>query len=59
MLKIPIDDTDEIRERWRGYRKSVYAKEQTIHAEWHAIPSDVVDTVPAVLPARIRLCAYP
>ena len=28
-------------------------KDQTIHAEWLAIPSVVVDPVPAVLPAEV------
>ena len=49
----PIDDTDEIRERWRGYTESLYTKDQTIHADWLAIPSIVVDPVPAVLPAEV------
>ena len=49
----PIDDTDEIKERWRGYTESVYTKDQTIQAEWLAIPSTVVDPVPAVLPAEV------
>ena len=49
----PIDDTDEIRERWKGYTESLYTKYQTIHAEWLAIPSIVVDPVPAVLPAEV------
>ena len=49
----PIDDTDEIKERWRGYTESVYTKDQTIKAEWLAIPSTVVDPVPAVLPAEV------
>ena len=49
----PIDDTDEIRETWRGYTESLYTKDQTIHAEWLAIPSIVVDPVPAVLPAEV------
>ena len=48
-----IDDTDEIRERWRGYTESLYTKDQTIHADWLAIPSIVVDPVPAVLPAEV------
>ena len=30
----PIDDTDEIKERWRGYTEPVYTKYQTIQAEW-------------------------
>ena len=46
----PIDDTDEITERRRGYTESVYTKDQTIQAEWLAIPSTVVDPVPSVLP---------
>ena len=49
----PIDDTDEIRERWRGYTESLYTKDQTIQAEWLTIPSIVVDPVPAVLPVGI------
>ena len=49
----PIDDTDEIKERWRGYTEPVYTKDQTIQAEWLAIPSTVVDPVPAVLPAEV------
>ena len=50
----PIDDTDEIRERWRDYTESLYTKDQTIQAEWLAIPSIVVDPVPAVLPASYK-----
>ena len=49
----PIDDTDEIRERWRGYTESLYTKDQTIQAERLAIPSIVVDPEPAVLPAEV------
>ena len=49
----PIYDTDEIKERWRGYTESVYTKDQTIQAEWLAIRSTVVDPVPAVLPAEV------
>ena len=49
----PIDDTDEIRERWRGYTESVYMKDQTVQAEWLAIPSIVVYPVLAVLPAEV------
>ena len=49
----PIDDTDEIRERWRGYTESMYTKDQTIQAEWLAIPIIVVYPVPAVLPAEV------
>ena len=43
----------KIRERWRGYTESLYTKDQTIHADWLAIPSIVVDPVPAVLPAEV------
>ena len=49
----PIDDTDEIRERWRGYTESVYTKDQIIQAEWLAIPSNVVDPMTAALPAEV------
>ena len=45
----PIDDTDEIRDRW-SYKESLYTKDQ---AEWLAIPSIVVHPVPAVLPAEV------
>ena len=31
----------------------LYTKDQTIHADWLAIPSIVVDPVPAVLPAEV------
>ena len=48
----PIDDTDEIRDRW-SCTESLYTKDQTIQAEWLAIPSIVVDPVPAVLPAEV------
>ena len=30
----------------------MYTKDQTIHAEWLAIPTNVADPVPAVLPAE-------
>ena len=33
--------------------ESLYTKDQTIQAEWLAIPSIVVDPVPAVLPAEV------
>ena len=55
----PIDDADEIRERWRGYTESVYTKDRTIQAECRAIQSmqykviNVVDPVPAFLPAEV------
>ena len=41
------------REKWRGYTESLYTKDQTIQAEWLAIPSIVVDPVPAFLPAEV------
>ena len=54
MLKIdPTRNTDEIRERWRGYTESLYTNDQTIQADWLAIPSIVVNPVPAVLPAEV------
>ncbi len=49
----PIDDADEIRERRRGYTEYMYTKDQTIQAVWLAIPSNVVDPVPAFLPAEV------
>ena len=50
---IQIDDTDDIRERWSGYTESVYTKDHASQAERLAIPSNVVDTVPAVLTPEV------
>ena len=35
------------------HRITVHTKDQTIQAEWLAIPSIVVDPMPAVLPAEV------